>query len=50
MADETWFSISPDAEARWNHDEAVMHLYLQRIYAQEGTIRELELKNSALQD
>jgi hypothetical protein len=54
LAEMLLSSISPDAEARQAHNEVhnevVMNLYLRRICAQEGTIRELELKNYALQD
>lgn len=50
LAEMLLASISPDAEARQNHHEAVMHLYLQRIRTQDGTIRELDLKNYALQN
>lgn len=50
LAEMLLSSISPDDGERQNHKEAVMRLYLRRIRAQEGTIRELELKNYALQD
>jgi hypothetical protein len=50
LAEMQLSSISPDSKPRQNHNEGVIHLYLQRIRAQEGTIRELELKNYALQD
>ena len=34
------------AEARRNHNEAVIHVRLQRIHAREGNIWELELKTA----
>jgi hypothetical protein len=50
LAEMLLASISPEAEARRNRNEAVMNLYLQRIRALERTIQELELKKDALQD
>ena len=49
LAEMLLSSISPDDGARQNHNEAVTRLYPQQIRSQQSTIRELELKNYALQ-
>ena len=48
LANKLLSSISPDAEACQNNNQAVMRLYLQQIRALEDTIWTRELQNDSL--